>query len=57
MKKANRTPSEARMKLLRAPYRPTPQDLDRIARKMPLMKGELHNTWLDYLYWSAEIEA
>jgi hypothetical protein len=57
MKKANRTPSEAHMKLLRAPYRPTPQDLDRIARKMPLMKGELHNTWLDYLYWSAEIEA
>lgn len=57
MKKANRTPSEAKMKLLRAPFRPTPQELDRVARKMPLVRGELHNTWLDYLYWSAEIEA
>ncbi|WP_050526392.1 HNH endonuclease [Pseudorhodobacter aquimaris] len=56
LRKANRTPGEARMKLLRSPFRPTPPELDRIARKMPLVKEELHNTWLDYLYWSAEIE-
>jgi 5-methylcytosine-specific restriction endonuclease McrA len=57
MRKANRTPVEAGMKLLRAPFKPTPQDLDQAARKLPFVKGELHNTWLDYLYWSAEIEA
>lgn len=56
LRKANRTPKEAQMKLLREPFRPTPQQLDKVARKMPLIKRELHNTWLDYLYWSAEIE-
>jgi len=56
LRKANRTPKEARMQLLRKPFRPTPQELDRVARKMPLVKNELHKTWLDYLYWSAEIE-
>lgn len=57
LKKANRTPNEARMKLLRDPFRPTPQQLDHAARQMPLVREKLHNTWLDYLYWGAEIEA
>lgn len=51
-KKGGRTPEEARMKLLKKPIQPewTP--------KMTLrLKGNEPKSWLDYIYWHAEIQA
>ena len=42
------------MKPLRAPYTPTAEDLMKAKRAFP--PGYLHETWLDYLYWDAELE-
>jgi len=56
LRKANRTPKQAGMKLLRQPYAPTGYQLDAAARKQPMINGELHQTWMDYLYWGAELE-
>ncbi|WP_251364818.1 HNH endonuclease [Falsiruegeria litorea] len=56
LRKANRTPKQAGMKLLRQPYAPTGYQLDAAARRQPLVNGELHQTWMDYLYWGAELE-
>lgn len=56
LRKANKTPEQARMKLLRKPFKPSVHQLDATARKVPFRRGELHNSWLDYLYWDAELE-
>ncbi|SIS80600.1 HNH endonuclease [Phaeovulum vinaykumarii] len=56
LRKGNKTPREAGMKLMRVPFEPSPHQLDAAARKLPLAQAELHQTWLDFLYWDAEIE-
>ena len=53
LRKANKTPREAGMKLLRAPRAPSPHELDKIGRKLARVQKELHQTWLDFLYWGA----
>lgn len=55
LRKANRTPEEAGMKLLREPREPSPYDIDRVARRIG-PKGNLHKTWMDYLYWDSQLE-
>lgn len=55
--KANRTPKQAGMRLMRDPFEPTVYQMDAAARKQPLAKGELHQTWMDFLYWGAELES
>ena len=42
------------MRPLRMPYEPTAHDL--VAAKRAFPPNYLHETWLDYLYWSAELE-
>lgn len=56
LRKGNRTPREAGMKLLREPRAPSPYELDKIGRKLAMVKRELHQSWLDFLYWGAELE-
>ncbi|MEN8891406.1 MAG: HNH endonuclease [Planktotalea arctica] len=56
LRKANKTPREAGMKLLRKPRAPSPHELDKIGRKLARVQKELHQTWLDFLYWGAELE-
>lgn len=56
LRKGNKAPREAGMKLMRVPFEPSPHQLDAAARKLPLAQAELHQTWLDFLYWDAEIE-
>ena len=56
LRKGNRTPREAGMKLLRPPRIPSPHELDKIARKLARVQKELHQTWLDLLYWGADLE-
>lgn len=56
LRKGNRTPKEAGMSLLRAPRAPSPHELDKIGRKLARVERELHQTWLDFLYWGSELE-
>lgn len=56
LRKGNRTPKEAGMKLLRQPRVPTPHELDKIGRKLAMVQKELHQSWLDFLYWGGELE-
>ncbi len=56
LRKANKTPREAHMKLMRPPFAPTPHQLDAAARLLPRVRQDLHQTWMDYLYWGSELE-
>jgi len=56
LRKGCRTPKEAGMRLLRAPFESSPRQLDDIARRLPMAKDGLHQTWLDFLYWDSELE-
>lgn len=56
LRKGNRTPKEAGMNLLRTPRTPTPYELDKIGRKLAMVQKELHQSWLDFLYWGGELE-
>lgn len=57
LRKGSKTLSQAGMKLLRQPYEPTVYQLDAAARRLPRVKGELHQTWMDFLYWASELES
>ncbi|MGB7317865.1 MAG: HNH endonuclease [Planktotalea sp.] len=56
LRKSNRTPREAGMKLLRQPRVPSPHELDKIGRSLARVQKELHQTWLDFLYWGADLD-
>jgi 5-methylcytosine-specific restriction endonuclease McrA len=55
LRKGSRTLKQAGMNLRRPPLRPTPERLQNIGRKFP--PNHLHGSWMDYLYWDAELEA
>jgi 5-methylcytosine-specific restriction endonuclease McrA len=55
LRKGNRTLRQSGLALRRAPYRPSPEQLQNIGRKFP--PNYLHDSWMDYLYWDAELEA
>ncbi|VDC30111.1 HNH endonuclease [Pseudogemmobacter humi] len=56
LRKGSMTVAQAGMKLLRPPFEPTVHQLDRAARSLPVPRGDLHQTWMDFLYWDAELE-
>ncbi|MDO9707190.1 HNH endonuclease [Paracraurococcus lichenis] len=56
LKKGNLTPRQAGMRLLREPREPSPHELDSAARRLHWATTDLHQTWLDFLYWDSEIE-
>lgn len=47
VRKADRTPDEAGMRLMRAPHHPTQRELLKIARQYPT--HAMHETWLQFL--------
>ncbi|MEX1147459.1 MAG: HNH endonuclease [Sphingomonadales bacterium] len=53
--KGGRTPEEARLPLRSAPRQPSVNELQRNGRAFP--PNYLHESWRDYLYWDAELEA
>ncbi|MBF0246466.1 MAG: HNH endonuclease [Alphaproteobacteria bacterium] len=53
-RKADRTPGQAGMPLIRPPVAPTIRQLDRLAMRRP--PASLHHGWIDYLYWDSELE-
>ena len=55
LKKANLTPRQARMSLHRLPRRPDASELQNKGRGFP--PNYLHDSWMDFLYWDAELES
>ena len=55
LKKANMTIRQAGMTLNRLPRRPDAVELQNKGRKFP--PNYLHRSWMDYLYWDAELES
>ncbi len=55
IRKGARSLEEAGMRLSRRPKKPSMAELQAMARRFP--PGHLHESWLDFLYWDAELEA
>ena len=55
LRKANRSLAQSGLHLRHAPRQPTPEDMQRAGRRFP--PNYLHDSWADYLYWDAELEA
>ena len=55
LRKGSRSLQQARMNLRNAPRQPRAEELRNLGRKFP--PNHLHETWLDFLYWDAELEA
>uniref|UniRef100_A4WUF6 HNH endonuclease n=1 Tax=Cereibacter sphaeroides (strain ATCC 17025 / ATH 2.4.3) TaxID=349102 RepID=A4WUF6_CERS5 len=55
LRKGSKTLRQAGMRLFRAPKEPTPAEMQRHGQRFP--PNHLHESWLDYLYWDAELEA
>ncbi|GAB4387425.1 HNH endonuclease [Albidovulum sp.] len=55
LRKANKTLEQAGMSLRRPPRRPDPEEMQRAGRSFP--PNYLHESWTDFLYWDAELEA
>ena len=54
-KKADRTPKEAGLRLLREPYAPSAWELRDRGRSYPSAFG--HESWADYVYYNIELES
>jgi 5-methylcytosine-specific restriction endonuclease McrA len=55
LRKANKSLRQSGMSLRAAPRQPSASELRDIGRRFP--PGHLHDSWLDFLYWDAELEA
>jgi 5-methylcytosine-specific restriction endonuclease McrA len=55
LRKGDRTLDRSTVRLRRRPYRPTAMELQNIGRRFP--PNYLHESWMDYLYWDAELDA
>lgn len=55
LKKANRSLRQSGLKLRCTPRRPTTEEMRAAGRRFP--PNHLHESWLDFLYWGAELES
>ena len=55
LRKGSKSLSHAGMSLVRPPRQPGAEELKNQGRKFP--PNHLHETWLDFLYWDAELES
>ncbi len=54
--KGSKSLRESGLRLLRSPYEPSPHQIDEFAKRHA-SRDNLHKTWLDFLYWDADLEA
>ncbi len=54
LKKGSKSLRQARMSLRKKPRQPASEELNNIGRKFP--PNHLHESWMDFLYWDAELE-
>ena len=55
LQKGSRSLRHAGLSLRKPPRQPGAEELRNIGRRFP--PGHLHETWMDFLYWDAELEA
>jgi 5-methylcytosine-specific restriction endonuclease McrA len=55
LRKANRSLKQSGLTLRRPPRQPTAEEMQRAGRRFP--PNHLHESWIDFLYWGAELEA
>jgi 5-methylcytosine-specific restriction endonuclease McrA len=55
LRKGSKTLRQSGMRLFRPPHQPTAEEMQNHGRRFP--PNHLHDSWLDYLYWDAELEA
>jgi len=55
LKKANKSLKASGLRLKRPARQPTPEEMHSVGRRFP--PGHLHDSWMDFLYWDAELEA
>ena len=55
LRKANRSLKQSGLTLRRTPRQPTVEEMQRAGRRFP--PNHLHESWTDFLYWGAELEA
>ena len=55
LKKGSKTVRQANMALRRPVQEPSPEALKNTGRKFP--PNHLHESWMDFLYWDAELDA
>lgn len=55
LRKGSRSLRNSGLKLRRRPVRPDAEELRNLGRRFP--PNYLHESWLDYLYWDAELQA
>lgn len=54
LRKGSMSLRQSGLRLRRPPRRPNPEELRNTGRRFP--PGHLHESWLDYLYWDAELQ-
>ena len=55
LRKGSRSLKQVGMSLNRKPYAPTAEQMQALGRRFP--PNYLHESWMDFLYWDAELEA
>ncbi|MGB3178165.1 MAG: HNH endonuclease [Albidovulum sp.] len=55
LRKANKLLNRSGLSLNRMPHRPNAEEMQRAGRRFP--PNYLHESWVDYLYWDAELDA
>ena len=55
LRKGSRSLRQSGMSLRKPPRRPVSEQLHNVGRKFP--PNHLHESWMDFLYWDAELEA
>jgi 5-methylcytosine-specific restriction endonuclease McrA len=55
LRKANKSLGKSGLHLRQPPRQPSAEDMQRAGRRFP--PNYLHDSWADYLYWDAELEA
>ncbi len=55
LRKGNRLLRQSGMALRRPPHRPNSEEMQGVGRRFP--PNYLHDSWVDFLYWDAELDA
>lgn len=55
LRKGSKTLRQAKLGLRKPPRRPTSEELRNMGRRFP--PNHLHETWVDFLYWDAELDS
>lgn len=55
LRKGSKTLKQAGLRLAKVPKAPTAEEMQTHGRRFP--PNHLHDSWLDYLYWDAELDA